>query len=103
MDDAAESWLLQAAALGIEVVSPFEVELGGRHAVFAAMIRDFGGSPGIVVDPAWSVIEPHVDALVEAGFGYSCLEMEGNEIGDLIEVLRDWTWTGPRERRPSWL
>ena len=103
MTDTPESWLDQAAALGVEVVTPFEFDVGGKRAAFTALIVDFGGSPGIVVDRDWAVLAPHVDALTNAGMGFSCVEMEGGDTNDLIELLRDWTWTGPSERRPPWL
>jgi hypothetical protein len=103
MDAAGECRLNQAAALGVKVVTPFELEIDGQWAAFTALIVDFGGSPGIVIDPDWSVREPHVEALTKAGLGYSCVRVDGGDTNDLMELLRDWTWTGPRERRPSWL
>ena len=103
MPDNPESWMDLAADLGIEVVTPFEFDVGEKCAAFTALIKDFGGSPGIAIDPDWSVLAPYVDALTNAGMGYSCVNMDGCDTNDLIELLRDWTWTGKVERRPPWL
>jgi hypothetical protein len=103
MDDGSSSWLDVAAGLGVVVTSPFQAELNGKQVCFTALIVHFGGSSGIVVDPCWPILEPHVSALKGAGFGFSCIELEGAAQGDLIEILKDWTWTGPDNSKPSWL
>ena len=103
MNDARAMWLDAAAELGIEVVALAQIVLNGQPAIFTALIRQLGGPAGMIVDPSWLALEPHVDALAAAGFGYSCVELGDADQRGLVEVLRDWTWTDPDSSKPRWL
>ena len=98
-----ESWRLIAFELGIQAISPCDLTVDGTRATFTALLPQFGGLAGIIVDPDWSVIEPHADALVREGYGYSCISIEGSVPEDMHEVLTDWGWNGPAEPKPDWL
>lgn len=90
-----EYWQRTGARLGIEVIAPATVDLAGRSVRFAALLPQFGGPNGMLVDPDWSAIEPHVAALEAAGFSFSCVTI-GSDADDasLWDMLRDWTWNG---------
>ena len=56
----------------------------------------------------YAAIRPFTQRLVAAGFGYSCLPETGKKEVDeaiddasIIEVLRDWSWSGPGSP-PAW-
>ena len=37
------------------------------------------------------------------GYGFSCIELDSEyDRDEMIEVLQDWSWSGPPDRRPSW-
>ena len=96
-------WNVIGRRLGIQVVAPACVNLHGKSSNFVALLPQFGATNGIVVDPAWSVIAPHKYALLEAGYGFSCLALD--EISDdtsMIEMLTDWGWNGIGDK-PIWL
>lgn len=46
-----------------------------------------GPPNGMVVDPEWSVLEPHAEQLLADGFGFSAVTIDD---GDLSELLSDW-------------
>lgn len=57
----------------------------------------------MVVDADSSVIGPHSDALLKAGFGYSCVEIDAEGDDESArEMLLDWGWTAKTEP-PCWL
>jgi hypothetical protein len=89
----SETWKSVAAELGIRIAAPFVYTSSAGKAEFAAMLPDFGGKSGIIADPDWDKIEPHKTSLKLDGYGLACVEISGNT-GALIEVLKDWTWTG---------
>lgn len=98
-----DHWLAVAKQLNVQVTAPYETTLYGKQITFAAYFQHFGGLCGIVTDPDWSVISPHVDALSAAGFGYSCVSFEKEiDLESLREVLADWGWTGSPEDKPQW-
>ena len=94
-----QSSLLQQVGqhFGIEVVSPAKISLGKEHPTFTALLTQFGGEKGIVVDPEWATIEPFVEALKHAGFGFSCITID-DDITGLGVVLMDWAWTSDQPR-----
>ena len=98
------AWHSAADDLGIEIVAPCEVDLGKLGVLHAtALVRNFGAKNGMVVDPAWTILEPFCDALLKAGYGYSAIELGKYERSSMIDVLRDWGWVGSRRTKPQWL
>ena len=103
MASTKDHWLAAAKKLGVQVIAPYDVKVDGSQVTFTAYLPCFGGRYGIVTDPDWSVIRPHVDALSAAGFGYSCVSFDREaDLESLREVLADWGWTGPPEGKPEW-
>lgn len=98
-----ESWLAVAADLGVRVISPFELIVHGTRVAFTALLPQFGGSAGMIIDPDWSVIKPHADALTKAGYGYSCISIDGSAPDEMRDVLLDWGWNGTTAQKPDWL
>ena len=95
-------WRAIAAELGVEAVSPVDLIVNGTQVTFTALLTQFGGPRGMVIDPVWSVTRPHADALTEAGFGYSCISVGESAPGDIRDVLLDWGWSGATARKPDW-
>jgi len=101
-----ELWKRLASSLNIAVVAPFAFESEGRRVEFTALLPQFGAPNGMVVDADWSLIEPRVNALLAAGYGFSCVSL-GNEAHDddleaSVEMLRDWGWNS-HDAKPAWL
>jgi hypothetical protein len=102
MGTEAEYWLEVGRRLGIEVVAPVSLVLSGVEARFTALMPQFGGTAGIVVDADWNAIAHHASALSAAGYGYSCVDA-GDASADLpIGMLADWGWTSAQPK-PEWL
>jgi hypothetical protein len=101
MLDQAQAWRKVAEKLGIDVISPFEFAGDNGVTLSAlAVVRSFGAEDGMVVDPDWSVIEPHAKA---EGYGYSAIELGPYNEESIIHVLRDWGWSGSSRTKPQWL
>jgi hypothetical protein len=100
-------WKRVAKDLRIEIEAPFRLALpGGANLYVSALVKHFGRARGMVVDADYSIISPHIAALVEQDFGY-CGNVGGApEIYDrtsMVEVLTDWGWSGPSDNKPDWL
>lgn len=89
--DQSRLWLAAGSRIGFEVVAPCTVMLSDGRAVEVAALVKVGSPNGMVVDPAWHVIEPFADQLVTDGFGYSAITIsENDDDSDLIDVIHDW-------------
>ena len=81
-------WRAAGVRAGFEVVAPCKVLLSNGSTVEATALLKLGPSRGMVVDPEWSVLEPHAEQLVADGFGYSAVTIDHDS--DLSEMLADW-------------
>ncbi|HEY8571837.1 hypothetical protein [Phenylobacterium sp.] len=81
-------WLAAGRRLGLEVIAPCQLILSNGSKLEATALVKVGPPKGMVVDPAWSVLEPHAHQLVAEGFGYSAVTI--GEDDDLSDLLRDW-------------
>ncbi|QXQ06379.1 hypothetical protein KX816_19875 [Sphingosinicellaceae bacterium] len=98
----SELWKRLAEHLGIVAVAPVELEIKGQRLSFAALLPQFGGRAGLVADPSWEVIEPHVEWLVGAGLAYSAVTLDDTVDDESArDMLRDWAWTGDGAA-PDW-
>jgi hypothetical protein len=101
-------WECVAEDLGIEIVAPFEAPLpDGSHIKFSALVKGFGAKNGMLVGADYAIIKPHAGRLLDSGYGY-CAVLGGGtantyERDSMIEVFADWGWSGPSDRRPTWL
>ena len=96
-----------AEDLGIDVVTPFDAILSdGKRLPVAALVKDFGSPKGMLIALDYNILKPHRDKIIESGFGYSTLI--GNspakyDRGTMIDILKDWGWSGPEDKRPIWV
>ena len=86
--DQIGQWRAAGLRTGIEVVTPCKVLLSNGLTVVATALVMVGPSRGVVVDPKWTVLQPHAEQLVADGFGYSVVTISDDE--DLGEVLSEW-------------
>lgn len=76
--------------------------IGTSRVTFTALLPQIGGESGMIVDPEWTVIEPHADMLWKLGYGYSAVSLGLDDDYDSArEMLRDWGWSAA-EQEPSW-
>jgi hypothetical protein len=102
MLNQVNAWNKAAAALGIKVDAPCEIQLAdGTYVRATAHVKQFGDKNGMMVDPDWNILEPHAKALEVHGYGFSAIEIDLDH-ESLIEVLADWGWSAP-EPEPPWL
>lgn len=55
----------------------------------------------------YDIVAPHVDEIVAMGYGFSVLDeptpTEAYSCNDVIDVLKDWGWSGRSSGKPEWL
>jgi hypothetical protein len=101
-----EEWKGIAVRWSLRVETPFIVKLAEREVTVPVLLRDFGGSHGMLLVTDFSLISPYTDELVNLGYGFSCLsEPTGVDHPEddqaLMEMLSDWGWSGI-ENPPVW-
>lgn len=102
---ATQFWELVAEDLGIHIETPYAIRLSdGSSLVVDALVKDFGPPLGMLVAADYAVLKPFKGSLVAEGYGYATNIGEGPyERASMVEVLKDWEWSGPQERKPDWL
>lgn len=103
----AERWSIIADALDLRIVAPFSMHLPSGQRVDAdVLLMDFGAPKGMLLVTGDDEVWNHRDAIIRAGYGFSVLNDPGLtslELQAVLEMLRDWGWTGSRDAQPAWL
>ena len=90
--------------LGLDCVSPYEVELkNGDTIVYLALIKEFGSPKGTLICSRSVCPEGYSE---EYKYFVSVLSHDyyfPYHRTDYIEMLQDWGWFGEDFRKPSWL
>ncbi len=99
-----QAWREAAQDLGIEIVCRYALKLKSGEEVQAdVLVKDFG--PILVAtEAAGETFRRLGDQIAAEGYGYSmlCGEELTYDRKHFIEILKDWDWTGPEDRRPTW-
>jgi hypothetical protein len=106
MTDAqlARYWKEAGRRFGFRVISPYTLSLNNVSAPVAALLPEFGAPKGMLLVSNYLQLQPYLQDIETAGFGFSVLSAEGSTPvrTSVIEVLADWGWSG-RDPEPSWL
>jgi hypothetical protein len=88
--DQVARWRAAGLRLGVEVISPCRIRLNDGSILEAtALVKVATPRRGMVVDPEWAVLEPHVDQLLADGFGFSVVRVDHDE--GLADLIQDWS------------
>jgi hypothetical protein len=103
----AAAWLKAGQSLGVEVVAPYRATLpSGVWIEATALVKGFGARRGMLIITDYSQVRSQLEALEQAGYGFSVLEEPGPtdvfDVEEYAEILRDWGWAGSKEDQPSW-
>ena len=100
-------WQRVAKDLGIDIVTPFEAVFSdGSRLTVSAWVKNFGAPRGMLINADYDVLKPHKHKIVESGYGYSSnlgSSADRYERSSMIEVLKDWGWSGTADEKPDWL
>lgn len=96
-----KKWKRAANDLGLEIVSPYQVDFSGQNYIeVCLLLKNFGAPRGMQM-------ALNADDLIVAGYGVSVLnEVDVAEPYDrdvIIEVLADWGWSEDEKLKPIWL
>lgn len=101
-------WIEIGRRFDLTVRTHVALALDDESVVAPVLLKDFGAAHGMVLVTEYSYIRRFTERLVAAGFGYSCLPETGNKAIDevineasVVEMLRDWSWSGPGTP-PAW-
>lgn len=94
--------------LEIEVVVPFSIPVTSEKTIIAqALLPQLGAPLGMILVNRSSELLGLSSALIELGYGYSCLSepksLEEVRIEDYIEMFSDWGWSSTTDPKPSWM
>ena len=99
-----QAWQMAAQDLGIDIVSPYALKMKSGEEVQAdVLVTDFG--PILVATEASGETFRRLgDQIAAEGYGWSllCGEELTYDREHFIEILNDWGWAGPGDRRPEW-
>lgn len=100
-------WRHVSADLGIDIVSPFDLVFpDGTQLEVSALVKNFGPKHGMLIATSYDSLKPYAQKIIQLGYGYSTnvggspAEYDRSEI---VEVLKDWGWSGPANEKPNWL
>ena len=101
-------WRFAARDLGLDVEVPFQLNLpSGEHLSAAVLLRKFGSAKGMALVRKYESVSSLRAELAECGYGFSVMSDprpgSGYDRATIIEVVRDWGWTGPHGEYPDWL
>jgi hypothetical protein len=100
-------WHKAADDLGLEITAPFNLSLSSGCKLEAILlIHQFGGAKGMLIFTNYGDVEPYVNEIVDAGYGFSILDEPGEHEEynkeEYIELLTDWGWCGDNDSWPVW-
>ena len=88
-------WRHAAQKRGLKVRTPFVLRLpDGTKLTAEVLLEDFGAPNGMFIVSDYDRIRDHTDAIIAAGFGYTCMSQpSASEISSLEGIdacLEDW-------------
>ena len=103
-----EKWKLASHDLDLEMIENFVLKISSSAQINSALLlKNFGDKNGMLIIRDYNEAEPYLEDIEEAGYGF-CIMKDPPYKHDfyskesIIEVLRDWGWTGPESERPDW-
>lgn len=96
----AAAWKTAAQDLGIDVVTPYGLDVDGERLEFPVLVKDFGHKNGTLVTADMAMFNKVLDSEI------NCSVLNEEEYGTynrnkFIEVLRDWGYSG-KSCTPDW-
>lgn len=105
--EQATSELGRSEHLGLDLVIPFDLDIGNDVTIHAELlVKNFGGGNGTLVIKEWDAVRNYVALISEKlGYGISTLEepLEPYDRETIIEMLSEWGWAGPMAEAPAWI
>lgn len=105
-DFLIEEWRQAAADLGLAIEAPFLLQLQDGQIEARLLLRNFGAVNGMLIVTDFSVIRPFLQEIDACGYGFSTLSEPSSRVAydreTFVEMLCDWGWSGPEEKRPTW-
>lgn len=100
-------WETAAKDLALTIVTPFYLIMNdGNRLAIDILVKNYGTKNGMLIVSDYNSINNYQDEIINSGYGYSAMSApEDNEYDKnrIIEVLRDWGWTGETLEKPVWL
>jgi len=110
MSRLQNAWRVAAKELGVDAVIPFELKTKTFTLTAEVLLRNFGEKNGMLVVSDYKAIAPFRDKVIGLGYGFVTMEeperdwpFTREEKEAFIEMLSDWSWSGPPAEAPDWL
>jgi hypothetical protein len=104
VSEQLRQWKIAAEELGFKIEAPFILETPKGTFQYFARLPEFGSEKGMLISVGKHDRESSAVA-IECGYGISNLS-EHDEPYDrevFVDMLSDWSWTGPATEAPDWL
>jgi hypothetical protein len=92
--------------LGLDLVIPFDLELGNGATIHAdVLVKNFGCPNGMIVVSEYGAIEKSLPQIDELDYGFSVLDWSRDpyDRAGMIDMLSEWGWAGPASEVPQWV
>jgi hypothetical protein len=92
--------------LGLDLVIPFDLDLGNDVTIHAELlIRNFGCPNGMIIVREYDVVKKSLAQIDALDYGFSVLDEPHGpyDRATMIEMLSEWGWTGPMAEAPQWI
>lgn len=102
-----QEWKKIAKDLGLEIIAPYKLEIKkNEFIVVDIFLKYFASEIGILIVSDYSIIKKWEEEIDNLGYAYSVLEpldnIESYDREVMIEVLNEWGWDGPDDKKPGW-
>jgi len=107
-ENLQKKWITISEKLDVKIKTPYAIQLKDGLKIEAdVLLENFGAKEGMLLFSSYGAFKQYAENITELGYGYSTMsEPEDGAsfvIEDIIDVLKDWTWTGPEGKRPKWM
>ena len=101
-------WVDASKDLSVKIVPSPVLKLPcGVELRTVLLVRDFGAKNGMLIVSDYSEVKPCLNEIAAASYGFSVMDDPGANgrynRDSFMEMLRDWSWSGEKSEKPSWL
>ena len=109
MTKLEQLWNLAKDDLGLDIEAHFSLVLPIKNITITSelLLKNFGVKKGMLIFTRVQDLQGLGKEIVQEGYGYSVLSEPSQtrtyKRDEFITLLSDWGWSGPPEKRPSWM
>jgi len=109
MTKLEQLWNMAKDDLGLDIEISFPLVLPKKNITITSelLLKNFGAERGMLVFTRSQELQGSGEEIVQEGYGYSVLSEPSQtrtyKKDEFIALLSDWGWSGPPEKKPTWI